>query len=77
MIPADAPPVIRSEVDASFECVRIDAQGAPGPVAEPPPGGIEASPGYRLLCPEGYVPRRLRRLPSENLRGKRPPPESG
>ena len=62
-VPVDEPDVIPSLVDPDCECVK----GPPGAnLNTPPPGGVRTG---RVLCPEGYLPRRRRRA-TYQLRGK-------
>jgi hypothetical protein len=58
-LPVDDEGVIPSPFDPDYECVPVAAAGDQPP--SPPPGGQDEPPGPRL-CPEGYVPRRRRRV---------------
>jgi hypothetical protein len=77
--PVDEGGVIPSPVDPEYECVPVRAiDSAP----TPPPGGEKEPYGTRL-CPDGYVPRRRRRvydLDGKVIRTGRPPernPDAG
>jgi hypothetical protein len=77
------PDVIPCPNHPDLECVRIGSPAHGGHSVQPPPEPNDGerpegtdSPEWARLCPEGYVPRRLRRPPYE-LDGKRIRPVSG